>query len=60
MTFSSFQDAKGRFLLDSVVISQVKIASNHPVAALTGAAFDAEVGATVVQTTDPDRYQFDR
>lgn len=47
LTFSSFQDAKGRFLLDSVVISQVKIASNTPVAALTGAAFDAEVGATV-------------
>jgi len=47
LTFSSFQAAKGRVFLDSLVISQVMKEDDTPVAALTGAAFDAEVGATV-------------
>lgn len=47
LTIAGNQASKGRFFLDSLVISQRQIASNTPVAALTGAAFDAEVGATV-------------
>jgi hypothetical protein len=47
LTIAGNQNAKGRIFLDSLVISQVKEASNTPVAALTGAAFEAEVGSTV-------------
>lgn len=47
LTLAGDQNSKGRFFLDSLVISQVKAPSNTPVASLTGAAFDAEVGSTV-------------